>query len=141
MPEENDRIIETVDDEGNVVLISTDVIYGDVGERVLINVPQIMGYSSTDKQKLVTITHEGIAVEFYYTADEYSVLLNTNGGKLDQSSVTVTYGQTYADLPVPTRNGYVFTGWYTKLSGGMKIDENTKVTTSYYKRLHRNRKY
>ena len=30
----------------------------------------------------------------------------------------------------------MFAGWYTKLTGGMKIDENTKVTTSYYKNLY-----
>ncbi len=124
------------DEDSTVTLISTDVIYGDVGEKVLINVPQIMGYSSTDKQQLVTITNDGVVVEFYYTADEYTVRLNANGGKVDTGNVTVTYGQTYADLPVPTRNGYVFAGWYTKLSGGMKIDENTKVTTSYYKNLY-----
>lgn len=128
--------VSVVGEEGTVTLISTDVIYGDVGERVLINVPQIMGYSSTDKQQLVTITSEGVVVEFYYTADEYTVRLNANGGKVDQGTVTVTYGQTYADLPVPTRDGYVFVGWYTKLTGGMKIDENTKVTTSYYKNLY-----
>lgn len=128
--------VSVIDDDGNVVLISTDVIYGNVGERVLINVPQIMGYSSSDKQQLVTITSDGVVVSFYYTADEYTVRLNANGGKVDQGTVTVTYGQTYADLPVPTRNGYVFAGWYTKLSGGMKIDENTKVTTSYYKNLY-----
>ncbi len=122
--------------DSEVVLISTDVIHGSVGEKVLINVPQIMGYTSTDKQQLVTITNDGVVVEFYYTANEYKVLLNANGGKVDESSVTVTYGSTYADLPVPTRNNYVFTGWYTKLSGGMKIDENTKVTTSYYKTLY-----
>ncbi len=128
--------VSVVGDEGTITLISTDIIYGNVGERVLINVPQIMGYSSTDKQQLVTITSDGVVVEFYYTADEYTVRLNANGGKVDQGTVTVTYGQTYADLPEPTRNGYVFAGWYTKLTGGMKIDENTKVTTSYYKNLY-----
>lgn len=126
----------TNEDGTTVTLISTDVIYGDVGEKVLINVPQIMGYSSTDKQQLVTITNDGVAVEFYYTADVYTVRLNANGGKVDSSSVSVTYGQTYSDLPVPTRSGYEFAGWYTKLTGGMKIDENTKVTTSYYKTLY-----
>ncbi len=125
-----------LEDGSSVVLIKNDVIYGDVGENVIINVPQIMGYSSTDTTQLVTITNDGVVVEFYYTADEYTVRLNTNGGKIDSSSVTVKYGATYADLPVPTRDGYVFTGWYTKLSGGMKVDETTKVTTSYYKTLY-----
>ncbi|MBQ2963702.1 MAG: InlB B-repeat-containing protein [Clostridia bacterium] len=128
--------VSVVNDEGGATLISTDIIYGNVGERVLINVPQIMGYSSTDKQQLVTITSDGVVVAFYYSADEYTVRLNANGGKVSNGTVTVTYGETYADLPVPTRDGYVFAGWYTKLSGGMKIDENTKVTTSYYKNLY-----
>ncbi len=123
-------------DGSNVQLIKNDVIYGNVGEKIIINVPQIMGYSSDDKSQLVTITNDGVVVEFYYTADEYTIRLNTNGGKIDTSSVTVKYGQTYADLPVPTRDGYVFVGWYTKLSGGMKVDENTRVTTSYYKTLY-----
>ncbi len=123
-------------DGSNLELIKNDVIYGNVGERVIINVPQIMGYSSTDSSKLVTITNTGVVVEFFYTSDEYNVRLNTNGGKLDTTSVTVKYGMTYADLPVPVRDGYVFTGWYTKLSGGMRVDENTKVTTSYYKTLY-----
>lgn len=123
-------------DGSNVQLIKSDIIYGNVGEKIIINVPQIMGYSSTNAAQLVTITNDGLIVEFYYTADEYTIRLNTNGGKIDTNSVAVKYGQTYADLPVPTRDGYVFAGWYTKLSGGMKVDENTRVTTGYYKTLY-----
>lgn len=128
--------VVSLDDGSNVQLISSDIIYGNVGEKVIINVPSIIGYSSTDKQQLVTITNDGVVVEFYYTADEYTIRLNSNGGKVDTTSVTVKYGQTYADLPVPTRDGYDFAGWYTKLSGGMKVDENTKVTTSPYRTLY-----
>lgn len=133
---ETETEVSTASNPEDVVLITTDVIYGNVGEKVLVNVPQMMGYSSSDKQQLVTITHDGVVVEFYYTADVYTVRLNTNGGKLDTNTVKVTYGKTYADLPVPTRAGYDFAGWYTKTTGGMKIDENTTVTTSYYKVLN-----
>ncbi len=132
----NAETVVSLDDGTNVQLISSDVIYGNVGEKVIINVPSIMGYSSTDKQKLVTITNDGVVVEFYYTADEYTIRLNSNGGKVDTTSVTVKYGQTYADLPVPTRSGYDFAGWYNKLSGGIKVDENVKVTTSPYRTLY-----
>lgn len=128
--------VVSLDDGSNVQLITSDIIYGNVGEKVIINVPSIIGYSSKDTQKLVTITNDGVVVEFYYTADEYTIRLNSNGGKVDTTSVTVKYGQTYADLPVPTRSGYDFAGWYTKLSGGMKVDENTKVTTSPYRTLY-----
>ncbi len=132
----NTETVVSLADGTGVQLISSDVIYGSVGEKVIINVPSIIGYSSTDAQKLVTITHDGVVVEFYYTADEYTIRLNPNGGKVDTTSVTLKYAQTYADLPVPTRAGYEFAGWFTKLSGGMKVDENTKVTTSPYRTLY-----
>ena len=47
--------------------------------------------------------------------------LNPNGGTLSQSSANVTYGSTYS-LPVPTRTGYDFDGWYsgdTLYAGGV----------------------
>ncbi|MBR5515521.1 MAG: InlB B-repeat-containing protein [Clostridia bacterium] len=44
------------------------------------------------------------------------------------TSITVTYGETYADLPTPTRLGYNFDGWYTAASGGTKY-ANTKTVS------------
>lgn len=129
-----------IDDEGNevpqVVLLSTDYIYGDIGEKVIVNVPEIMGYKSKDKAQLVTITKGGVVVEFNYAPDVYRVILNANGGTVDPVSVNVAYGSTYANLPVPTRNGFEFVGWYSKLAGGIKVDETVKVTTGYYSTLY-----
>lgn len=39
------------------------------------------------------------------------VALNPNGGTCPTDRVTLTYGQVYT-LPTPTREGYVFLGWY-----------------------------
>ena len=129
-----------IDDQGNevpqVVLLNTDTIYGDVGEKVIVNVPEIMGYKSTNKSQLVTITKGGVVVEFYYTPEVYRVIFNANGGTVDPVTTNVVYGSTYADLPVPTREGFEFVGWYNKLSGGIKVDENVKVTTGYYSTLY-----
>lgn len=132
--------LTVIDDEGNevpqVILLNTDTIYGDIGEKVIVNVPEIMGYKSTDKSQLVTITKGGVVVEFYYAPDVYRVIFNANGGTVDPTTANVTYGSTYADLPVPTREGYEFVGWYNKLSGGIKVDETVKVTTGYYSTLY-----
>ncbi|HBL40934.1 MAG TPA: hypothetical protein DDY98_04915 [Ruminococcaceae bacterium] len=117
-------------------LLSTDVIVGNVGEKVLIEVPEIIGYTSTDTKKLVTITHEGSVVNFTYTPNTYRVIFNANGGQVSPTTAYVTYGQTYTDLPTPTREGYLFAGWYNKLSGGMVVNDTTKVTTSYYRTLY-----
>ena len=129
-----------IDDEGNevpqVVLLNTDTIYGDIGEKVIVNVPEIMGYKSTDKSQLVTITKGGVVVEFFYAPDVYRVIFNANGGTVDPTTANVTYGSTYTNLPVPTREGFEFVGWYNKLSGGIKVDETVKVTTGYYSTLY-----
>ena len=132
--ENNGIVVNGEEIEGS--LLSTDVIVGNVGEKVIIEVPEIIGYSSNDTKQLVTITHEGVDVEFTYTPDTYRVIFNANGGTVNPTTMYVTYGSTYANLPTPTREGYIFTGWYNKLSGGMVIDENTKVNTSYYRTLY-----
>lgn len=129
-----------IDEEGNevpqVILLSTDYIYGNIGEKVIVNVPEIMGYKSTNKSQLVTITKGGVVVEFNYAPDVYRIVFNANGGQVDPVTANVAYGSTYANLPVPTRDGFEFVGWYNKLSGGIKVDETVKVTTGYYSTLY-----
>ena len=61
---------------------------------------------------------------------QMTVTFNPNGGSLSSSlrTSTVTYGQAYGELPVPTRSGYTFEGWYTSASGGTEVTETTTVT-------------
>lgn len=64
---------------------------------------------------------------------KYTVTLNANGGYLSKKSTktakkTVSNGKTYGSMKTPMRAGYVFTGWYTKKSGGSKITSTSKVT-------------
>lgn len=122
--------------ENTTTLLDTDSIIGNVGEKVIINVPQILGYTSEDTEQLATITKEGVVVSFYYTPDTYRIIFNANGGTVDTPTKYVTFGQTYSDLPVPVREGYVFTGWYNKLSDGIRVGDQTKVTTSCYRTLY-----
>jgi len=44
----------------------------------------------------------------------YTVTLDANGGKVEPSALAVVYGQAVGALPVPTREGYTFGGWYDK---------------------------
>ncbi|MBR6040009.1 MAG: InlB B-repeat-containing protein, partial [Clostridia bacterium] len=66
----------------------------------------------------------------HWTANQYTVTFNANGGSVSTTSKTVTYDSTYGDLPTPTRTGFTFNGWYTASSGGSKITSSTKVTTA-----------
>jgi uncharacterized protein (TIGR02145 family)/uncharacterized repeat protein (TIGR02543 family) len=56
----------------------------------------------------------------------YTITFNPNGGVAVNPPTRVTLGNgTLASLPVPTRSGYSFDGWYTSREGG------TRVTTNY----------
>ena len=61
----------------------------------------------------------------HWTPKSYTVTLNANGGTCGTGSKTVTYGQAYGTMPVPTRKGYTFAGWWTAKTGGKKVTAST----------------
>ena len=63
-----------------------------------------------------------------WTVNTYTVSFNANGGKDVTSTITVTYGKTYGELPVAERTGYIFRGWYTDSSYQNQIVNSTDVT-------------
>lgn len=66
----------------------------------------------------------------HWTVNTYTVTLDPNGGKLSTSTVSLVYGSPYGALPVPTREGYTFDGWYTEASGGTKVWRATNVSVA-----------
>ena len=67
----------------------------------------------------------------HWQANSYTVIFNANGGdELAESEITVVYDAVYGELPIPTRTGYEFTGWYTSPTGGVEIVVNSKVETA-----------
>lgn len=78
-----------------------------------------------------------------WKANTYKVTYQANGGYIGKKSVTsqkksVTYDKKYGSQPKAKRKGYVFLGWYTKKSGGTKIEDSqiVKITgqKTYYAR-------
>ena len=59
-----------------------------------------------------------------YNAETVTVTYNANGGSVSPASVTILKDGTISSLPMPTRAGYTFKGWFTAASGG------TEVTTA-----------
>ncbi|MCR5847262.1 MAG: S-layer homology domain-containing protein [Lachnospiraceae bacterium] len=53
---------------------------------------------------------------------------DANGGSVNTKNKKVTTEQKYGDLPVPTKAGSVFDGWYTKKTGGDQILPDKAVT-------------
>ena len=59
-----------------------------------------------------------------------TVTFDPNGGMLAEADKTksLTTGEPYGTLPVPSYAGYDFAGWYMEQNGGTEIKENTTVT-------------
>ena len=72
----------------------------------------------------------------HWSANEYTVTLNANGGSVSPTSIKATYNKTYQDLPTPTKTGYTFVGWYTSSSGGTEVSSSTKVTITESQTLY-----
>ncbi len=72
----------------------------------------------------------------HWEANQYTVQLDSKGGVLENYTVQVTYGGTYADLPDPTRIGYRFLGWYDAESDGNLVNDQTPVTITQTQQLY-----
>ena len=82
--------------------------------------PNVSGYTNGSSQWTKT---SGTTLYAQWTAEEYTITLNPNGGSGSQSSVKVDYLSTSlkSTITEPTRTGYTFNGWYTASSGGSLI--------------------
>ena len=78
---------------------------------------------------------EAITLYPVWTANQYTVTLDSNGGDaVTPSTVTATYDQSLNNLPVPKRLRYVFSGWYDAQAGGKQyVDGNGNSTARYDK--------
>ena len=67
-----------------------------------------------------------------WTANEYTITYDANGGSVDNTKQTVTYDAEYT-VAVPTRTGYTFAGWYygeTLYQDGVWSDANDITMTA-----------
>lgn len=126
---------------GTVSPGSKTVVYG--GKYGTLPTPTRPGYSfddwSPDKSGMVrqicrsssqVTTRGNHTLYAMWDANQYTVSLQANGGSVSTGRITVTYGDNYGDLPIPSRSGYSFDGWYTKETGGNLVTGSTSVTTA-----------
>ncbi|MCL2116249.1 MAG: InlB B-repeat-containing protein [Methanobrevibacter sp.] len=82
-----------------------------------------------------TTDDSGIQIEAKFKkVTSYKITFNGNGGKIGtKTKVTksINKGAKIKKFPAtPKRTGYTFQGWYTKKSGGKKVNVNFKPTKS-----------
>ena len=74
----------------------------------------------------MNIANNTTTLHAYWTAKTDCVLtFNANEGTVSPASRNQTFNAALGTLPVPTRTGYIFTGWYTSASGGSEVTSST----------------
>ena len=59
-----------------------------------------------------------------------TITFDPNGGSVSPTQIMLEKDSKIPNLPIPTRSGYAFTGWYTLTDGGTKIDSDYIVQNS-----------
>ena len=153
-PEKTTTIVIGTDDAKNVVnyyytrnkyMLSWDLAggeaenaytFGNVYYEAPITAPAPVkkGYSfHWDKTPESNMPDHNLSYTAKWTANQYNVFFERNGGTAedgsDVSAKTVTYAAAYGELPTLTKTGYTFDGWYTDAKEGEFVTDQTKVLT------------
>ena len=75
----------------------------------------------------VALEEGSLTVYAHWKGVDVQVSFDANGGKCGESAKLVLFGDLYGELPVATKDGAKFDGWFTVVDGGERIDQNTVV--------------
>lgn len=64
---------------------------------------------------------------YFNVYNPFTVTFNANGGECSTEKIIVKYNEIYGELPIPTKDGYRFIGWYTSESSGNLIEADSVV--------------
>ena len=76
-------------------------------------------------KNLTTINEGTVTLYANWTANKHTVTFDAGEGAVSEPTKEVTFDQPYGTLPIPTREGHNFVGWYL---GDTLITENIEVT-------------
>jgi uncharacterized repeat protein (TIGR02543 family) len=78
------------------------------------------------------VINSDITLHAQWVASAFTVTLNANGGIVSPASIEVPVGRTIAQLtiPVPTRSGFLFDGWYSAATGGTKYPDSYSINSN-----------
>lgn len=129
---------------GGSVSPANPTSYNVTTNTFTLNNPQKTGYTfagwtgsnGSTKQTSVTINKGSTGNKSYtanWTANQYTITLDPQGGAGGDASKTATFGQATPTVNIPGRNGYSFGGYYTQKNGGgtqyLKPDANNTATS------------
>lgn len=105
---------------GNPVADPKTVTDKAPGEEVTEYAVAIPGYTTDTASQTLTLTSDKNVITFYYTAIEYTVTYDLNGGTSTTAQLVypgLRYGDNTPRIQAPTRAGFTFTGWDAAIAG------------------------
>ena len=92
------------------------------------NEARISEFDTGYGMKKITETIDGVNYKVAILVEAGKITYNANGGTVSPTSAIIPKGETLGTLPVPTRSGYQFLGWFTEKNAGTQVNSNTIVT-------------
>ena len=82
----------------------------------------------------ITLT-EDVTLYAIWQAQSYTVTFDKQSGDGGSASVTATFDESMPDITIPSREGYIFKGYYSEVDGGgtQYYDENGSSTNAWNK--------
>lgn len=133
-------IVVTFDSNGgSVVSIENRVYYGQTYGELPVPTRANHGFIGwfTEATGGTQITADSIVsahvnqkLYAHWAPNQFTLTYDANGGSCSTATKSLTFGDSYGELPTPTRTHYTFDGWYTAASGGTKVSADTTPTSA-----------
>lgn len=102
------------------------VTYGS--DVTLLDEPTKTGYTFSGWYgEVETMPADNWTVDGWFTANEYEIVFDANGGNEVSDTLTVTYDGAYGELPAASRENYTFAGWFTEDGQYVSAESIVKV--------------
>ena len=111
-----------VGDKG-YILVSDIISKGNISKKEI----EEYGVADTDYVEVELIENDKFTYKFVSNIDEIRVKFDLNDGVMETIDIKVKYNEPYGDLPIPTKDGYAFVGWYKEKELNNKVVSSTIV--------------
>ncbi len=94
---------------------------------------QEIGGEQITKDTKVEVTDDNTKLYAQWENNQYTISFDPNQGLVEPEKKSIVYDKEYGELPIPTRTGYDFVGWFLKEEGnteGTQITADKKVTVT-----------
>ncbi|MBR4720589.1 MAG: InlB B-repeat-containing protein, partial [Clostridia bacterium] len=121
-------VVKYIKDDGSEEIITTNADYNSTDKVITVLLSHFSEYLVyTEPASKGHSVSGGVSGGGGASSTDVTVKLNTNGGE-EMKDITVTKGQAIGTIAEPTKNGYVFTGWYADEALTKEYSADEKVT-------------